>query len=55
MERLIRESEAKRQSSGDTIVNNYDNSTNNSGNSSSTTLSSTALVDGAAPAGSKME
>ena len=55
MERLIRESEAKRQSSGNTVVNNIDNSTNNSGNSSSTTLSSTALVDGAAPAGSKME
>ena len=55
MERLIRESEAKKQSSGDTIINNYDNSTNNSGNSSSTTLSSTALVDGAAPAGAKME
>jgi len=52
---LQKQLEALKAQGGGTVINNIDNSTNNSGNSSSTTLSSTALVDGAAPAGAKME
>ena len=52
---LQKQLEALKAQGGGTVVNNIDNSTNNSGNSNSTTLSSTQLVDGAAPAGSKME
>jgi len=47
--------ELRAQKAQQTIINNIDNSTNNSGNSSQTTLSSVALTDGAAPAGSKVE
>ena len=52
---LQKQLEALKAQGGGTVINNIDNSTNNSGNSNSTTLSSTAMVDGAAPAGSKME
>jgi len=47
--------ELQSQNKGTTIINQIDNSTNNSGNSSNQTLSSTQLVDGAAPAGAKMD
>ena len=47
--------ELRAQKAQQTIINNIDNSTNNSGNNSQTTLSSVALTDGAAPAGSKVE
>ena len=37
-----------------TVIQNIDNSTKNSGNSSNQTISSTQLVDGAAPTGAAM-
>jgi len=47
--------ELRAQKAQQTIINNIDNSTNNSGNSQNQTFTATQLVDGAAPAGAKVD
>ena len=52
---LQKQLEELKLNSGNTVINNIDNSTNNSGNSQNQTFTATQLVDGAAPAGAKVE
>ena len=54
MEKLIRESEMRKNGGAENITIN-NNNIDNSSKSSNQTLSSTQLVDGAAPAGAKMD